>query len=312
MRLGFHCEMKRAALGTIVMTAILMLPCSAPTQDLEPHAYSPSPAGVSFLVFGFGRSSGGVVLDPTIPVTNVQATLYTPVVGVGHTFGLFGRETLVTGSLPYAWGKVTGAVGNEQGEITRSGLADLNLKFSINLHGCPAQTPREFAAARHKAMIVASSVTIDAPSGQYSSTKLINLGTNRWAFKPELGVSFPVKRFDFDGYVATWFFGANERSYPGTSTRTEDSLRSVQAHVSYTLRRAMWVALDSTWYGGGGAHTNGGPAVAPQNSSRLGATMSLPLSKRQSAKLSYSSGLVERAGTAFTTIALSWQYTWMH
>jgi hypothetical protein len=266
---------------------------------------------VSFLVFGFARSNGGIVFDPTIPVTNVQATIYTPIVGVGHTFGVFRREALLTATLPYAWGKATGAVGDEQGEVTRSGLADLHLKFAINLHGCPAQTPGEFVEAPHKAVIVASSITVDAPSGQYSSTKLINLGTNRWAFKPELGVSFPVKRFDFDGYLAAWFFGTNEQYYPGSSTRTENSLRSVQAHVSYTIRRAMWVAFDSTWYAGGGAHTNGGPVVDPQSNGRLGVTMSLPFGKRQSAKLSYSSGIFERSGTDFTTIALSWQYMWM-
>ena len=39
-----------------------------------------------------------------------------------------------------------------------------------------------------------TSLTVNAPTGQYDGTKLINVGTNRWAFKPEVGLSHPVGR----------------------------------------------------------------------------------------------------------------------
>jgi hypothetical protein len=32
--------------------------------------------------------------------------------------------------------------------------------------------------------------------------------------------------------------------------RRQDPLPSVQAHFSYTIRPRMWLAFDSTWYGG--------------------------------------------------------------
>jgi hypothetical protein len=305
--------MKNSWVGKIALLVILLsLAGLASAQELEPRAYSPSPAGTSFLVIAFSRATGNVTFDPTIPVTNVHGAFNAPLVGIGHTFGLFGRQSLVTASLPYVYGTISGDVGEKSGSITRSGLADLGMKFSINLHGCPSQTPAEFAATPHNSFIVAASLTVDAPTGQYSSTKLINLGTNRWTFRPEIGFSYPFKKFDFDTYLASSFFTENSQYYPGTSTRGEDALNSIQAHASYTFRRALWLAIDSTWYGGGAVHTNGGPGTNLQSNSRLGATLSLPLGRHQSAKVSYSSGVTARTGSNFRTLAVAWQYVWLH
>jgi len=44
----------------------------------------------------------------------------------------------------------------------------------------------------------------------------------------------------------------------------------------------------------------------------LGATLSLPLGRHQSAKVSYSSGVTARTGSNFRTLAVAWQYVWLH
>jgi hypothetical protein len=294
--------------ATIVMTIVIA--CSASAQELEPRAYSPSPVGTGFLVFGFAQSRGGVTFDPTIPVTNVRATLNAPVVGLGQTFGLFGRQSLITASLPYVWGRVSGQVGEQTGSITRSGIANTKIRFSVNLHGVPAMPPRQFASTPHRNVIVAVSLSVDAPSGQYDKTKLINLGTNRWAFKPELGFSYPFRKFYFDLYAGASLFTGNTNFYPGNSVRTQEMLSAIQAHVSYAIRPRLWAAFDATWYGGGAVRVNGGPASDRQNNSRLGATVSFPLAKQQSLKVSYSSGVNARVGSNFRTLAVSWQYVW--
>ena len=292
--------------------ALLVLVAPLAAQDLEPRAYSASPVGANFVVVGIARSSGGVVLDPSIPVTDAHATINSPFLGLGRTFSLFGRQALVTAALPYAFGKAEGKVGPqlEQASLTRSGLADFRAKFSVILHGSPAMSPQEFARTKHRSILVGASFTVQAPTGQYGSTKLINLGTNRWGLRPEVGVSCPWKKFYFDLYAGAWFFTANDNFFPGNSVRQQDPLPSLQAHVSYSVRPKLWLALDGNWYTGGATVVNGGPPQARQNNSRLGATLSLPLTRQQSLKIAYSDGVAARFGTNFNTVSVTWQFLW--
>ena len=234
-------------------TCLLLLTCLTVrartlAQDLEPRVYSASPVGTTFLGVSFGRSSGDVTFDPTIPITNVNASLYSPTLAISHTFSLFHRQTLFSGGFPYVWGNVNGDVGTQSGKVYRSGLGDLRLRYSINLHGSPAMSVKEFAH-RQRGYILAASLTAQVPSGQYGNTKLINIGTNRWSFKPELGFSYPAKKLDLDLYAGSWFFTDNSSFYPGNSNRSQLPLTALQAHVSYTIRRGLWAAFDSTWYG---------------------------------------------------------------
>ena len=80
------------------------------------------------------------------------------------------------------------------------------------------------------------------PSSQYSATKLINLGTNRWSVKPEVGVAVPLGRWDLDGYLGFMFYTDNTDFYPGGVARSQDPLLSIQGHVSYTIRPRLWIA----------------------------------------------------------------------
>ncbi|HEX3470336.1 MAG TPA: transporter [Silvibacterium sp.] len=291
----------------LLAAAVAELPAAG--QDLEPRAYSASPVGTTFLQTAFGGSTGSVVFDPTIPITNVHATFYNPAVAASYTFGMLGRQALFSAGLPYVWGNATGDVGAQSGKIYRSGLADMRLRFSINLRGAPALSPAEFAKA-HRTSIVGASVTVVAPSGQYGNTKLVNIGSNRWAFKPEIGFSYPVKRFFLDAYAGAWFFTTNDAYYPGTAQRSQEPLTALQGHVSYTVRPGLWAAFDATWYGGGAVSTNGGPETSRQSNSRLGGTLSLPLTKRQSIKVAYSSGVTATVGGKFNSWTVSWQRIW--
>lgn len=255
---------------------VLAVAFSAAAQELEPRAYSPSPVGTTFLLAGFGRSSGDVAFDPTIPITNASATLYFPTLAIGQTFGLFGRQALITAALPYVWGNASGDVGELQRDITRSGLADAGLRFSLNLHGSPAMTPKEFAKVPHRNPIVAVSLAITAPSGQYDKTRLVNIGTNRWSFKPEIGLSYPVRKFYIDFYAAGRFFTQNTNFFPGDSTRSQAPFILLQANLTCAIRPRLWLALGSIWYSGGAVSINGGPPLNRQANSRLGGPFRCP------------------------------------
>jgi hypothetical protein len=87
----------------------------------------------------------------------------------------------------------------------------------------------DFARRPHRKMVVGTSLSMSSPSGQYGNTKLVNLGANRWAFKPEIGVSYPIKKVDLYLYAGVWLFTANNSYYTGQSHRTQAPLTTVQA-----------------------------------------------------------------------------------
>jgi hypothetical protein len=285
------------------------LAATSAAQDLEPKAYSASPIGAAFLVAGYSRSTGSVVFDPSLPVTDVEAKVNGAMLAAGYTFGLAGRLGLVTVAVPYAWGDISGKVYEEAATVTRSGLTDTRIKLSVNLVGNPAMRLREYVKAPRKT-IVGTSVTVVVPDGQYYPDKLINLGTNRWAFKPEVGVAVPKGRWVIDAYLGAWLFTDNADFYPGGKQRSQDPVVSLQGHVSYTFKPRLWAAFDATWYWGGAAEVEGGTPGPAMNNSRLGATVSVPTGKTQSLKFAVSRGVIVRTGTNFTALSVGYQWLW--
>ena len=230
--------------------------------------------------------------------------------GYGHGFSFFGRFASVSAAVPYVWASVDGNVGETYQSITRSGLGDARLRFVTNLLGGPALSPREFVAHKPEPTLGFSLVAV-VPTGQYSNTKLINIGTNRWAFKPEFGLSFPVGRWTLEGAAGVWLFLDNNHTYPGENVRSQDPLYTFQAHVGYTVRQGLWVAADATYYAGGKTYTNDVPGDTRQANSRAGLTASVPLGKGHSIKVSASRGVDARIGSQFNTIGIAYQYIWL-
>jgi len=278
----------------------------ASAQDMEPRAYSASPVGANFLVVSVSRSTGGIVFDPALPLSDVHAEVNALALGLGHTFNLAGKLALVSIGVPYVIADVSGNVREERAATSRSGLADSRVRMSVNLRGNDAMLPREFARAPQRT-VVGASLTATLPASQYSGSKLINLGTNRYSIKPELGIAVPRGRWDLDAYAGTWIYFDNADFYPGGVTRSQDPLISVQGHASYTVRRGLWIAADATWYHGGSATNEGGTPSTSLNNARAGVTASVPFMKRYSVKFAYGSGLVARTGTNFRTFAVGFQ-----
>jgi hypothetical protein len=279
---------------------------SATAQDLEPRAYSPSPSGTTFLVVAATRSAGGVFTDPSAQLTDVEAEIGILSLGFGHSFALLGKSALVLGLVPIAWGEARGQVGEARRETSRRGLADPRVKLSVILSGFRPMTPAEFARAPRRP-IVGASLTVVPPMGQYQPSKLVNLGSNRWSFKPEIGMSLPAGRWTLEGYAALWVFTDNDAYYPGSAVRAQEPIPAVQGHVSYTLGRRGWLAVNATWYGGGQATVDGVDSGAPYRNARLGATWAIPIGRQQSFKVAYSTGAATRVGADFRTLSVAWQ-----
>jgi hypothetical protein len=299
----------RSLYFTLMSIPLLLMPEASLSQDLDPRAYARIPVNVTVVIAGFGYSHGGIVTDATLPVEDLNAKIGSPSLGVVHSFSLFGQTAQVSAALPYAWGDVSATVGGTPQSTSRSGISDMRLRFSYLLLGAPATPPKDLVKAPRKT-ILGTSLSIVAPTGQYMPEKLINLGTSRWAFKPELALSQPVgKRWLVDVYAGLWLFTKNDSYYPGSSVRTQDPLGSFQGHISYNIQPLMWAALDMTFYTGGNSSIDGVPNKDRQSNSRIGATMVLPVGKRNSLKFAFSTGAIIRSGADFSTVSVGWQTT---
>jgi len=291
----------------LVLSVCWAAPCFA--QEIEPRAYSPSPSGVNFMLLVAGRSSGGVLTDPSLPVENIEAQINALVYGYGRTFGFAGRSANFAIALPYVRAHASGDVGENRHSVTREGVGDARIRFAVNLLGGPAMTPREFAQRKPETTL-GFSTTINVPNGEYDADRLVNVGTHRWAAKAEFGLTHPIGKWLLESYAGAWFFDEND-DFLGGQLREQDPLASIQAHVSYTFRPRMWVALNTTYYEGGQTTLNGLAKADRQSNSRAGITFSMPVGKDYSLKLNWSRGATTRIGSNFTTYGVGLQYAWL-
>ena len=274
-----------------------------------PAAYTPAPVGVNLLSVTYGYSSGDVSFDPSLPVEDASAQINAWSVGYGRTFGFLGRAANVTVIAPYLVGDLEGVYIGEQTSVDRSGAADAVLRFGVNLFGVPAMGLESFAGFRPRTLI-GTSVTVRVPTGEYDPTKLINIGANRWGFKPEVGIAHLVGKWTFDAYVGGWFFTQNSDFYGGR-TRNQDPVLSTQAHVRYRVSPTFWAAVDGNFWRGGITRVDGTANDDLQSNSRVGLTVAWQAAPRPGLRLAGSRGAFTRIGGDFTSIGLSYSYTWM-
>lgn len=306
----FVCDLKTAMVRRLLESSLLIAiyVSLATAQEMEPRAYSPAPVGTQFVVAAYGHQSGDVLLDSSLPLRDVSVSLNVATLGYGRTFNLAGRQANVAVLVPYIWGTASGTVFEDNISVRRSGGGDLRLRFSTLLKGGDAMKPKEFAT-RKPGLIVGTSVSIIAPTGQYDPARLVNPGSNRWAFKPEIGVSKPRGRWTMELMGGTWLFTPN-RDFFGGARREQKPLLSLQAHLIYTLRQRMWVSVNGTYFAGGQTEINGVLNDDRQRNTRIGATFSYPLTQQQSIKLSWAKGVTTRIGGDLNMFVVGWQYAW--
>jgi len=296
-----------------LLASIAAVPVQLSAQDLAPRAYVITPVDSNAVTIAWSFFDGGVNFNGTVPVNNATGTYYVPIFSYYHSLNFFGRSANIAASLPYGVGTFQGTVLGQSRSIYRSGLLDSVFRLSVNLLGGPAMPAREMAKWKQKRLLGVSLKMI-APTGQYSGTKLVNWGSNRWGFKPELGYSERWGHWLVDGYAGGWFYTANPDSYDGpvTKTQSEAPIGSLEGHLSYDVRPRFWISLDGNFWWGGIASLSGIQNLATkQTGSRIGGTVSIPISKHQSMKFSYSDGTYIRFGGNYQSVSVAWQYSWL-
>ncbi len=277
-------------------------------QELVPAAYTPAPYGVNLLSVAATHNNGDISFDPAAPISDVNAQIGFVSLGYARTFSFAGRSANAGIILPQVIGDLKGLYLGEPASAHRSGLGDLALRFSVNLLGAPAMSPKEFRSFKPGTMIGAS-IVVRAPTGQYNPDKLINLGANRWAFKPEVGLVHVMNKWAVDAYLGGWFFSDNSDFFGG-ATKEQKPFLSTEFHVRYLFKPGLWASLDTNFWRGGQTTVNGTTNDDLQSNSRVGATVSMRLGAHHALRFAASRGAITRIGGDFGSVGISYNYSW--
>jgi hypothetical protein len=275
--------------------------------DIEPRAYVNTPVGVNFLLAGYAYSEGGLSTN-ALPIEGAVLKINTEVLAYAHTLDAWGNSAKFDVIVPYSDLSGSALVAGQPRERKVSGLHDPRFRFSVNFYGSPALSLQEFANYKQDVLIGAS-VQVSAPIGQYDSSRLINLGTNRWFIKPDIGISKAFGALTLELSEAVTFFTKNDDYFGGNSLE-QAPLYTTQAHLTYDFGRGVWGALDAVYDYGGRTTVNGVRGDDVQSNSRFGATLALPVNKNNSIKLYASTGASTRTGSDYDLGGIIWQYRW--
>jgi hypothetical protein len=291
-----------------VTLALLLLPACVSAQELTPGAYWPLPVRINIITVVNSINWGDVAFDPALPADDARGTINTFVVAYTRTLSFAGRSANVGFQLPIIGGHMNGQYLGVPTELRGVGLADPRLSFGVNLYGAPAMTRQAHASYRMRTLVGAS-LMVAPPLGEYDNLKIINVGSNRWSLKPEVGLSRAAGRWIVEVMAGVWLFSDNT-AFSGESTREQAPIVSAQAHLTYRFGPRVWLAGDANYYYGGRTTVDGEKHFDLQRNSRVGGTFSWAIDQHHAIRASVSFGAYTTIGGDFTSVAVGYNYAW--
>jgi len=308
MRLKHSARIRLSLCVALGIIAFVLRGANASAQEAEPRSYSNTPVGLNFLIAGYFYSEGKTAFDPDLAIADAKFRSNTEVLAYVRSFDVGGRSAKFDVIVPASSFSAQGLVNGQPLERDMSGLGDPRFRVSVNWFGAPALSVKDFASYRQD-FIVGVSLQVSAPLGQYDDSKLLNLGNNRWSFRPELGISKAWGPWTFEVAPGVTFFSDNTDFFSG-NTFAQAPIYAVQGHILYTFQSGIWMALDGVYFAGGRTALNGVKSDNEQANTRAGFTLALPIDPHNSLKLSASTGISTRTGSEFSAVGVAWQYRW--
>ena len=268
----------------------------AQAQEIEARAYSNAPIGINFISGGIAQAKSG------------SYTLVTEAANVTRIIDVFGQSGRISLLLPYAQLSGTSKAGVSNMNASAEGLSDPVVKISANLYGAPALSLDEFKYYQQD-LIIGASLAASIPWGKYNSDQMLNVGANRSLFQPAIGASQAVGpwRLELAGMATIYTSNTN---FLGGNTLSQNPIYSTEGHVIYYFPNTAYISADATYFMGGQKYVNGTAINGSQENWRFGSTLSYPINKQNSIRLTGSKGVYSNTNTSYDAMGISWQYRW--
>ncbi|WP_114638533.1 transporter [Polynucleobacter necessarius] len=269
---------------------------SASAQEIEARAYSNAPIGMNFISGSLAQAKSG------------SYTLNTQAISTTHVLDVAGQSGRITLLLPYSELSGTGTLKGQAINASAEGLSDPVIKASANLYGAPALTNSEFKNYQQD-LIIGASLAASIPWGKYNSQQMVNVGANRSVIQPGFGASQAIGPWRLELATMASIYTSNT-NYMGSNTLSQSPLYSGESHVIYYFPNTAWISADATYFTGGQTYINGLPRTGQQENWRFGSTLSYPVDKQNSIRLSGTKGVYSRTDASYNAMGISWQFRW--
>ena len=302
-----YCRQRKLGIFFILL---LSYPVTALAQELEPRNLVNIPVGTNFIVGGYGYGRGNILLDPSIPLDNFEGSLHTFAAAYLRSINFFGLSGKVDIVLPFGTGDWNYSLEGQEESDYANGFGDMRVRLSVNFLGAPALNFKEYADYRQKT-VMGCNIQIIVPTGSYKSSQLPNLGSNRWAFKNQFGISHSMNKWIMEAYLALWLFTPNT-NYLNGNELAQNPFLGIKTDIIRVFKKGMWLSADFGYGVGGTSKVNGVDLKTHISTLRFGLTYALPVAKNHSLKFTAVSGVRLERGADFDAFGIAWQYRWFH
>lgn len=297
--------MSRSSLSLLTLT-LLLHTASGLAQDLEPRRWTHMPTGMNVIAAGLAYTEGDIFFDPVLEIEDAEFEMGSGFMVYLRSFGLFGKSARVDIAAPYTTGRWAGLLRGEPASTRRSGFMDPRIRFSILLHGAPAQSPQEFATSEKSDWIVGAAVSVTIPYGHYLEDRLINLGQNRWVVRPQLGVTHIRNQWTYELTGSLFWYQDNDNFFDGGELEN-DTLYFLQAHLIYTFRPGLWASLSTGYGNGADAKIDGVSSDFKSENWLTALSVGLPINRQQGVKLAWLRLRTQNdKGSDYDSLAFAW------
>ncbi len=290
----------------VVMT---LAPEPGDAQFTDPRVYTNSPVDTNQveLLYAYARSNTSI--DSSLIVGGAKFNLNSGIISYTRYFGLLHHLAWVEPSVPVAGlsGSIIGT--NISGSVT--GTGDSSYQFGVLLKGGPALSVSEFANYKPTTSIGVS-FTFTAPTGKYDPDKLLNLGTARWSFKPEVGFSHPFGReqkWEIDAYANSYFFTENTE-YHGVEILRQQPLPGFEGHLSYSFNNVVTASVDTRFAFRGDTSVDGADQYSAQRVLLIGSEVNVSMNPHSTLVFVFAKAAVHQNGPNVGGFAVRYDYTW--
>jgi len=189
----------RKAMVYIIMLSLLGVKSFA--QDIEPRRWTTLPPGIHVIGVGYGYTNGEIFFDPLLQVEDATVDVNAFAVQYVHPFKVGNRLARLDVLVPYSTARWQGLLEGIPTTVKRNGIADPRFRISLNIVGPPAIGPKEmleYLISHPVHTIVGVSIAVTLPLGQYFEDKLLNIGQNRFVFRPQLGLVHNWRNWSYE------------------------------------------------------------------------------------------------------------------